>query len=118
MTYTAVHDNAGSLTHGVRPGILPASSHILGGFLTHWAMTGIPKVCVVLIQRFPDKQGFDDSKGSKILGPTKFGGITYRRKPKPDGKFKNWPLGIFTLWYIEWSVETCSIAQGTLANIL
>ena len=31
-TYTTVHGNAGSLTHGVRPGIEPASSWILVGF--------------------------------------------------------------------------------------
>ena len=39
-TYTTVHSNAGSLTHWVRPGIEPASSWILVGFVNRWAMTG------------------------------------------------------------------------------
>ena len=34
VTYTAAHRNAGSLTHGLRPGIKPASSWILVGFVT------------------------------------------------------------------------------------
>ena len=32
--YTTVHGNAGSLTHYVRPGIEPASSWILVGFIS------------------------------------------------------------------------------------
>ena len=39
-TYTSVSGNAGSLTHWARPGIEPASSWILVGFLTHWATVG------------------------------------------------------------------------------
>ena len=31
--YTTAHGNAGSLTHGARPGIEPASSWILDGFV-------------------------------------------------------------------------------------
>ena len=34
LTYTTPHSNAGSLTHRARPGIKPASSWILVGFLT------------------------------------------------------------------------------------
>ena len=34
VTYTIAHGNAGSLTHWVRPGIEPASSWILVGFIT------------------------------------------------------------------------------------
>ena len=34
--------NPGSLTHWAMPGIEPASSWILVGFLTHWATTAIP----------------------------------------------------------------------------
>ena len=33
--YTAAHSNAGSLTHGARPEIEPASSWILGRFVTY-----------------------------------------------------------------------------------
>ena len=33
-TYTIAHNNAGSLTHWVRPGMEPASSWILVGFVT------------------------------------------------------------------------------------
>ena len=39
---TTAHSNARSLTHGARPGINPASSWILVGFVTHWATTGTP----------------------------------------------------------------------------
>ena len=34
MTYTTAHSNTGSLTHQVRPGIEPASSWLLVGFVT------------------------------------------------------------------------------------
>ena len=38
VTYTTAHGNAGSLTHRARPGIKPASSRILVGYVTaeHW----------------------------------------------------------------------------------
>ena len=36
------HDNAGSLTHWARPGIVPASSWMLVRFVDCWAMTGTP----------------------------------------------------------------------------
>ena len=41
-TYTTVHSNAGSLTHWVKPGIEPATSWFLVGFVKHCAMTGTP----------------------------------------------------------------------------
>ena len=41
-TYSRAHSNTGSLTHWVRRGIEPASSCMLVGFITHWAMTGTP----------------------------------------------------------------------------
>ena len=41
-TYTTPHGNAGSLTRWARPGIEPAPSWILVGFVNHWATTGIP----------------------------------------------------------------------------
>ena len=44
VTCTAVHGNAGSLTHWARPGIKLASSWILVGFITaepHWELPGI-----------------------------------------------------------------------------
>ena len=34
MTYTTAHNNMGSLTHCARPGIKPASSWLLVGFIT------------------------------------------------------------------------------------
>ena len=37
------HGNARSFTHWSRPGIEPASSWILVGFINHWAMTRTPK---------------------------------------------------------------------------
>ena len=42
VTYTTAHSNAGSLTHWMRPGIKPASSQILVGFLSYWATIGTP----------------------------------------------------------------------------
>ena len=41
-TYTTAHGNAGSLTHGARPGMEPASSRIPVGFLTRRATMGTP----------------------------------------------------------------------------
>ena len=40
VTYTTAHYNARSLSYWTRPGIKPASSWILVGFLTHWATKG------------------------------------------------------------------------------
>ena len=40
MTYT--HSNTGSSTHWARPGIKPASSCMLVGFINHWTMMGTP----------------------------------------------------------------------------
>ena len=34
------HGNTGSLTHWARPGIEPATSRFLVGFINHWAMVG------------------------------------------------------------------------------
>ena len=42
VTYTTAHSNARSLTHGARPGIEPATSWFLVGFVNHWAMVGTP----------------------------------------------------------------------------
>ena len=39
-TYNTAHRNAGSLTHWARPGIKPAISWFLVGFVNHWATTG------------------------------------------------------------------------------
>ena len=36
------HGNAGSLTHGARPGIEPATSWFLVGFVNHCATMGTP----------------------------------------------------------------------------
>ena len=35
VTYTTAHSNVGYLTHWVRPGIEPASSWVLVGFVNH-----------------------------------------------------------------------------------
>ena len=40
MTYPTAHGNVGSLTHWARPGIEPASSWILVGFVSFWATMG------------------------------------------------------------------------------
>ena len=40
VTYTAAHNNAGSLTHCARPGIEPLSSWMLVGFVNNWATKG------------------------------------------------------------------------------
>ena len=37
MTYITAHSNAKTLTQWVRPGIEPASSWMLVGFINHWA---------------------------------------------------------------------------------
>jgi len=44
------HSKARSLTHWVRPGINPASSRILVGFLTHWAATRTLNVSNIFIK--------------------------------------------------------------------
>ena len=49
-TYTTAHGNARSLTHWARPGIEPAISWFLVGFLDHCAMTGTPK-CMYFITK-------------------------------------------------------------------
>ena len=41
-TYTTAHGNAGSLTHLARPGIKPATSWFLVGFINHCATMGTP----------------------------------------------------------------------------
>ena len=41
-TYTTAHGNARSLTHGARPGIEPATSRFVVGFINHYATTGTP----------------------------------------------------------------------------
>ena len=45
------HSNAGSLTHWARPGMEPASSWILVGFINHCATAGTPG-CLLLMS-FP-----------------------------------------------------------------
>ena len=42
LTYTTAHGNARSLTRWVRPGIKPATSLFLVGFVNHWATTETP----------------------------------------------------------------------------
>ena len=42
MTYATAHSNIGYLTHRERPGIEPATSWFLIGFVNHWATTGTP----------------------------------------------------------------------------
>ena len=43
-TYTTAHGNAGSLTHGARPGIEPTTSLFLVGFANHCTTTGTPNL--------------------------------------------------------------------------
>ena len=42
VTHTTAHGSAGSLTHRARPGIEPATSWFLVGFVNHGATTGTP----------------------------------------------------------------------------
>ena len=42
VSYTTAHGNTGSLAHGARPGIEPASSWILVRFVIHWVTVGTP----------------------------------------------------------------------------
>ena len=42
LAYSTAHGNAGSLTHWARPGIEPATSWFLVGFINHWATKGTP----------------------------------------------------------------------------
>ena len=42
--YTTAHSNTGSLTHWARPGIEPATSWLLVGFIKHWAMSETPRL--------------------------------------------------------------------------
>ena len=43
-TYTTAHGNTGSFTHWARPGMEPATSWFLVGFVNHCAMTGTPQL--------------------------------------------------------------------------
>ena len=43
---TTAHINARSLTHWARPGMMPTSSWMLVGFLTHLATTGTPIIWI------------------------------------------------------------------------
>ena len=48
-TYATACSNARSLTHWGRPGIKPASSWTLVGFLTRWTTTGTPKHTIFIL---------------------------------------------------------------------
>ena len=64
VTYTTAHGNAGSLTHYVRPGIEPASSWILVGFISaaaQWELRPFDGVCSLLPSRWPDPQNFGNT---------------------------------------------------------
>ena len=50
--YTTTHGNTRSLTHWARPGIEPASSWILVGFVNCWAMEGTPHPYFLMIKGF------------------------------------------------------------------
>ena len=43
-TYTTTHGNTRSSTHWARPGIEPATSWLLVGFINHWATKGTPSL--------------------------------------------------------------------------
>ena len=43
VTYTTAHGNIGSSTQWTRPGIEPATSWFLVGFVNHWATMGTPR---------------------------------------------------------------------------
>ena len=60
MTYTTAHGNAGSLTHGVRPGIEPASSWILSQVLNPLSHNG--NFQIILKGAFLQNEGLKESK--------------------------------------------------------
>ena len=47
MTHTTAHNSTGSLTHWARPGIEPATTRFLVGFVNHCAMTKTPRFSVL-----------------------------------------------------------------------
>ena len=59
--YTMSHSNTRSLNHWARPGIKPASSCILIGFINCWAMKGkLPQWHFELGRRNADEEEFGD----------------------------------------------------------
>ena len=48
LVYTTAHGNTRSLTRWARPGIEPASSWILVGFINHWATKGTPGIVMII----------------------------------------------------------------------
>ena len=75
LTYTPAHGNAGSLTHGVRPGIKPTNSWIPVGFVTaepQWKFLIQFIFCVLItsslfLKKFGEHRGFE-----KLLIPSQF----------------------------------------------
>ena len=59
-TYTTAHRNARSLTHWTRPGIQPATSWFLVGFVNHCATMGTPGLYIfnLLSNDLPSSVGF------------------------------------------------------------
>ena len=67
--YTPAHGNAGSLTHRARPGIKPASSWTLVGFITTEPITGTPGLF-----KKTNKQNFTLLRNPKVGSPGVGGG--------------------------------------------
>ena len=56
-TYTTAHSDARSSIQWARPGIEPASSWILVGFMTHWATRGPPAAAVLKSSTSQERAG-------------------------------------------------------------
>ena len=63
MTYAASGGNARSLSHWVRPGMEPTSSGRLVRFVTCWATTGTPNLCI--LRMIPGIRGCGNVLGQK-----------------------------------------------------
>ena len=85
-TYTTDHGNARSLTHWSRPGIEPAASWFLVGFINHWAMTGTPSYRYFLC--------------SLDVNP---------RRDFRNRIFMSWDFSFFLLWLLESDGCTCNL---------
>ena len=72
-----LNSNARSLAHWVRPGIKPAYSWILIGFLTRWATTGTP----LSIELTYAPRVLKDMAGPGALGQSR-GESSFSEKPK------------------------------------
>ena len=96
---TVAHSNAGSLAHWVSPGIEPASSWILVGFVNCWATKGTP--CL------------DSLNGCTILHSSQQG-TKFPISPHPH-RLLSFYFGDVKVLY---NIDTSPLSKTRLANIL